>query len=436
MGVKSTNDKRRRVSMRRLRVFLVMMVLVMGVTMVGAQDAVTPQALCDAATPAEPATREFSEPAEVLEEGVDYRAVFCTDAGAVYIDLLEDFSPVTVNNFVFLAQNDYYNGTIFHRVIEDFMAQGGDPTGTGMGGPGYEFDDEVTPFLTFARPGWLAMANAGSQNGRGTNGSQFFITTAPTTHLDYRHTIFGEVLEGQENVLNIQIRDPQAADSPATTLQAVIIVTDPSTVETTYEAPAGLSKEEVLAAVSADNMRLNLSQLLGQEIGEEIIGLATNELTLDEAAANSGVSEAVSAFLAEHEVEFITETVMTNATCDETILPFYESSYTLYKLPSAADVAEALADTDLAAYGVGGGLSRVAELAYDGQPVYSGERTVCDKSALVGRVFLQRGSYLVKLEGAVPNVEGAPFTPGQLLEQFTGFVFERGASDVMLNQLR
>src|SRR5688572_14124487 len=120
----------------------------------------------------------------------------CTDAGAIYIDLLEDFAPATVNNFVFLAQNNYYDNTIFHRVLEDFMAQGGDPTGTGSGGPGYQFRDEFAPFLTFDRPYLLAMANAGA----GTNGSQFFITTAETPHLDFRHTIFGDVLEGQENV--------------------------------------------------------------------------------------------------------------------------------------------------------------------------------------------------------------------------------------------
>lgn len=422
--------------MRFLRVVLMLAVAVMGSSVVMAQDAATPQALCEAATPAEPATREFSEPAAVLEDGVDYRAILCTDAGAVYIDLLEDLSPVAVNSFVFLAQNDYYNGTIFHRVIQDFMAQGGDPTGTGTGGPGYQFDDEVTPFLTFSRPGWLAMANAGTdQAGRGTNGSQFFITTVPTTHLDYRHTIFGEVLEGQDNVLNIQIRDPQAGGD-ATTLQTVLIVTDPNTVETTYEAPEALTKEEVLEAISAENLRLTLSQLLQQEVGEELIGLATEELTLEQAAANSGVSTAASAFFEEHEVEFITESLMTNAACEEAMLPFYEATYTLYKLPSAADVAEALADTDLATFAVSGGLSNVSELAFDEQPVYSGERTVCDKPAIVGRVFIQRGAYLIKLEAAVPNAEGYEFTPGLIMEEFTGFIFERGAAAVMLSQIR
>ncbi len=132
--------------------------------------------LCAAASKDEPATRSFDGPEQVLESGVDYRAIFCTQAGPVYVDLFEDYAPQTVNNFVFLAQNGYYNNTTFHRVIEDFMAQGGDPTGTGSGGPGYQFGDETPGFLVFDRPGLLAMANAGP----GTNGSQFFLTTAVT----------------------------------------------------------------------------------------------------------------------------------------------------------------------------------------------------------------------------------------------------------------
>ncbi|MCA9912212.1 MAG: peptidylprolyl isomerase, partial [Anaerolineae bacterium] len=119
------------------------------------------QELCDSATPTEPATRSYSQAEQVLEDGVDYQAIFCTDAGPIYVDLFEDQTPVTVNNFVFLAQNNYYDNTIFHRVIQDFMAQGGDPTGTGMGGPGYQFQDEIVQGLTFDTPGLLAMANAG-----------------------------------------------------------------------------------------------------------------------------------------------------------------------------------------------------------------------------------------------------------------------------------
>ncbi|MEL6527834.1 MAG: peptidylprolyl isomerase, partial [Chloroflexota bacterium] len=141
----------------------------------------TPTEICEASTPAEePVSRDYAQPEQVLEVGVDYRAVFCTSAGAIYIDLLEAYTPETVNNFVFLADEGYYNNTIFHRVIEDFMAQAGDPTGTGTGGPGYQFADEIIGFLAFDRPGLLAMANAGP----GTNGSQFFITTAETPWLN------------------------------------------------------------------------------------------------------------------------------------------------------------------------------------------------------------------------------------------------------------
>ena len=115
---------------------------------------------------------------------------FTTNKGEININLLPEKSPVTVASFVNLVKNGYYNGLKFHRVIEDFMAQGGDPTGTGMGGPGYRFEDEVNNWLNFSVPGKLAMANAGP----GTNGSQFFITTVPTEWLNGNHTIFGEVV--------------------------------------------------------------------------------------------------------------------------------------------------------------------------------------------------------------------------------------------------
>ena len=113
-----------------------------------------------------------------------------TDKGDININLLPEKSPVTVANFVNLAKKGYYDGLKFHRVIDNFMAQGGDPTGTGAGGPGYQFEDEVDNGLDFSVPGKLAMANAGP----GTNGSQFFITTVPTEWLNGNHTIFGEVV--------------------------------------------------------------------------------------------------------------------------------------------------------------------------------------------------------------------------------------------------
>ena len=122
-------------------------------------------------------------------------AVIKTNKGTMNLVLFPEKAPVTVASFVNLAKHGYYNGLKFHRVIEDFMAQGGDPTGTGSGGPGYKFEDEVYNGLDFSEPGKLAMANAGS----GTNGSQFFITTVQTTWLNNKHTIFGE-LKSEEDM--------------------------------------------------------------------------------------------------------------------------------------------------------------------------------------------------------------------------------------------
>ncbi|GAT69059.1 peptidylprolyl isomerase [Planomonospora sp. ID91781] len=142
-------------------------------------------------------------------------ATLNTNRGTVKVQLFPDHAPKTVRNFVELAEgarewthpetgqkttDRLYDGTVFHRVIDGFMIQGGDPLGQGIGGPGYKFDDEIHPDLYFNRPYLLAMANAGIQMGRGTNGSQFFITVVPTPHLNGRHTIFGEVVEGQEVV--------------------------------------------------------------------------------------------------------------------------------------------------------------------------------------------------------------------------------------------
>lgn len=117
-----------------------------------------------------------------------------TEKGDININLLPEKSPVTVANFVNLAKKGYYDGLKFHRVIDNFMAQGGDPTGTGAGGLGYQFEDEVNNGLNFSKAGKLAMANAGP----GTNGSQFFITTVPTEWLNGNHTIFGEVVSDDD----------------------------------------------------------------------------------------------------------------------------------------------------------------------------------------------------------------------------------------------
>ncbi|HQO25044.1 MAG TPA: peptidylprolyl isomerase [Acidobacteriota bacterium] len=122
-----------------------------------------------------------------------YRVSLETDRGTVELELHARYAPQTVNNFVFLAREGFYNGITFHRVIADFMVQGGDPTGTGRGGPGYRFEDEFKDNPLRHEKGVISMANAGP----GTNGSQFFITHSPQPHLDGRHTVFGKVTAGQ-----------------------------------------------------------------------------------------------------------------------------------------------------------------------------------------------------------------------------------------------
>ena len=132
-----------------------------------------------------------------------YSATFQTDRGEIVCELFAGDAPKTVNNFVFLAREKFYDGTLFHRVIPDFMVQGGDPTGTGRGGPGYRFEDEVKNNPRKHEVGSLSMANAGPN----TNGSQFFITHVVTDWLDGKHTVFGKVIKGQEVVNAIQSGD-------------------------------------------------------------------------------------------------------------------------------------------------------------------------------------------------------------------------------------
>ena len=139
------------------------------------------------------------------------QATIKTNHGDIVIDLLPEETPKTVDNFVSLAKSGFYDGVIFHRVIENFMIQGGDPDGTGSGGPGYQFEDEIVSSLVFDIPGKLAMANSGPN----TNGSQFFITTAPTPHLNGNHTIFGTVTSGQDVVDTISKLDTLPGDKPA-----------------------------------------------------------------------------------------------------------------------------------------------------------------------------------------------------------------------------
>ncbi len=131
-----------------------------------------------------------------IDTAKKYSAKLETSKGDIVVELFAKDAPITVNNFVFLARDEFYNGTVFHRVINDFMIQGGDPTGTGRGGPGYRFEDETNGNPNRHERGVLSMANAGP----GTNGSQFFITHVKTDWLDGKHTVFGKVLSGQDVV--------------------------------------------------------------------------------------------------------------------------------------------------------------------------------------------------------------------------------------------
>jgi cyclophilin family peptidyl-prolyl cis-trans isomerase len=158
-------------------------------------------------------------PVMALDDGKRYLATIETDLGAMVIRLFAHKVPVTVNNFVFLAREGFYDGTIFHRVIKDFMVQGGDPTGTGRGGPGYRFKDEFRPELRHDQAGTVSMANAGPN----TNGSQFFITHVPTPWLDGKHAVFGIRVDGMDTLMAIPPRDPSAAGAPATRILNVRI---------------------------------------------------------------------------------------------------------------------------------------------------------------------------------------------------------------------
>lgn len=175
-----------------------------------------------------------------IDPAKSYTATFNMERGGTFeIKLFADKAPKTVNNFVFLAREGYYDGSTFHRVIPGFMAQGGDPTGTGTGGPGYQFDNEFHPDLRHFGPGMLAMANAGVNNGRGTNGGQFYVTYSEQHRLDGLnldgtakpcsqpgvscHAVFGEVISGIDVVNGIRERDPSTATYKGDVIESIVI---------------------------------------------------------------------------------------------------------------------------------------------------------------------------------------------------------------------
>tara|TARA_B100000945_G_scaffold298759_1_gene278850 strand:- start:698 stop:1447 length:750 start_codon:yes stop_codon:yes gene_type:complete len=166
-----------------------------------------------------------------------YAKIELEKGGTITLELYSSKVPVTVNNFIFLAKDGYYDGVTFHRVIPGFMAQTGDPTGTGTGSPGYRFDNEFHPDLSHDSKGIVSMANAGIQNGQGTNGSQFFITFVPTEFLDgYNpdgsekdcrfdscHSVFGKVIDGLDVLDSISERDPGTAMTPGDVIKTIKI---------------------------------------------------------------------------------------------------------------------------------------------------------------------------------------------------------------------
>ncbi len=294
----------------RIRPLLALLLIAVYASTLAAQDAQTPQELCDAAEPAPLTMMQFKAAENALEPGKDYRAILCTSAGAIYIDLYESLTPVTVNNFVFLAGQGYYDSTTFHRVIPDFMAQGGDPAGTGRGGPGYRFGDEPVGFLTFDRPGLLAMANAGP----GTNGGQFFITTAPTPHLNYKHTIFGDVLAGQEVVEAIRERDPATATEPGEALQTMIIITDPSAVDSNEAKIAPATQEEVIAAF--ETFAKGLPPVLS--LVDEHTGYFSTE-ALAAASVAEDLQNGFATFAAKYGHQYRARLQIANGGCDDSV---------------------------------------------------------------------------------------------------------------------
>jgi peptidylprolyl isomerase len=191
-----------------------------GPTAAAAEGAPTAASAPAGAAPAGQPKTYSAPPPMTIDPSKSYTATFTTPRGDFVVKLRPDLAPQTVNSFVFLAREGFYNGVTWHRVLPNFMAQGGDPTGTGTGGPGYDVPDEFTTQVKFDKPGILAMANTGQPN---SGGSQFFVTTAPAEYLDGKYTIFGEVQQGQDIVNGIPLRDPE--QRPTTPGEQIVKIT-------------------------------------------------------------------------------------------------------------------------------------------------------------------------------------------------------------------
>jgi len=213
--IKQSNDAAAQVGINSTPSVVINGVLVPGQAL-GSLDSILPYFFWLGGNP-----KQYAAPDKVIDPAKKYTATIKTAKGDIVIELLADRAPNTVNSFVFLAKSKFFDGITFHRVLEGFVAQGGDPSGTGIGGPGYTCNDEIDSSLMFDKPGVLAMANSGAN----TNGSQFFITFASRPELNGKYTIFGRVVSGQDVASKITLRDPQSNPNapPGDTIQTVVI---------------------------------------------------------------------------------------------------------------------------------------------------------------------------------------------------------------------
>ena len=411
--------------MGRLRLTSALAILLAAFSAAVAQSAPSAQELCAATEPAELTSMQFDSPESALEPGVDYRAIFCTSAGAIYVDLYEKLTPRTVNSFVFLAQQGYYDSTTFHRVIPDFMAQAGDPTGTGRGGPGYQFGDEPVGFLIFDRPGLLAMANAGP----GTNGSQFFITTAPAPHLNHKHTIFGDVLVGQDIAAAIRERDPSTASEPGETLHTVLIISDPASVDNSAVVelePA--TQAQVTAAFEAFAGGLPPSLPLDDALS----GFFSTE-ALAETAVAEYLQDGFALFAAEHGHQYRYRMQLANGDCDPSVF-FSSLGYWVDVYADAGSARAAAEDAFMLQW-----LESYGYAPDETAPsVYRAQAVTCDGEAGVHLLALYpRGRFLATLDVLAGQavLQEAGVSPQALLANLR-LQIEPGFSDIFRREIR
>ena len=374
-------------------------------------DAQTPDQLCAAAVPAkDPESRTFTKADSVTKPGVDYRAIFCTAVGAVYVDLTEKETPNAVNNFVFLAQKGFYNNTTFHRVLANFMAQGGDPTATGTGGPGYKFNDEILPSLTFNAPGILAMANSGPNS----NGSQFFITVAPQTNLNGGYTIFGLVVKGQANVSKIELRDPEKSPTkPGTTLNTVLIVTDPSKVLLADTPPPPRAD----AVKALDGVDAIISAELASTLENKKISQTTAEVI---SAAPEAARKDLEALLTANHHQYRVGSTLNNKACDTSQLSFFFTSYSLDAFASGKDAAAAISDPAMEKIALESGYTDKVTSPNLTFPYFTVKEKDCDKPAVRAMTFWRRGNFVVMAQVAWPEGAQGSEVLDKVLGQFVG----------------